>query len=107
MEEKTTASVSSFCEGRGLPESKVTMLRYLEKVADKCWVEVKPKGNSRIVAEFDCGAYKGSEVITLSIKNLCPFSIARNLMTLTSGHHFSFPEAEAFLISQFSKEMGV
>jgi len=94
----TDALIESFIEARPeLAESKKTMLRYLASVSDGIRIEPMPKGRSRIHCEFDCGAYKGSEIVTFNMQTINPLRVALSLMALTSGHHFSYEKAEKVL----------
>lgn len=95
-------SVDDFLKGRDLGEARTVMLKYLEKVSDNIDIMVKTGGNSVIKCYFDCGAYKGEEVLTFRIKNLCPFEIAASLKSLTSGHHFSFKHEEEYMIKRMA-----
>ena len=92
------SELDKFLEDRNLGEDKTTMLKYLEKVSDKISIEPRPKGRSLIRCHFDCGAYKGEEILTFHMQSLCPLKIAVNLMSLTSGHHFNFPDAKDVLL---------
>ncbi len=96
--------IEAFIEKRPeLAESRKVMLRYLANVSDVISIEERPKGRSVVKCEFDCGAYKGSEVIEIRMDRLTPMRIALSLEGLTSGHHFSFPEADEVLLQSFSK----
>jgi len=86
-----------------IAESKVAMLKYLAEVSDDYSIEERTKGRSIIKCEFDCGSYKGSEFIQFRISDLNPLKIAVALMSLTSGHHFSYPIAEEELLKQFNR----
>lgn len=100
-------SVDEFLKGRDLGEARTVLLKYLEKVSDSIDILVKSGGNSVIKCHFDCGAYKGEEVLTFRVKNLCPFGIAASLKTLTSGHHFSFKHEEEYMIKRMANRTPV
>lgn len=88
-----------------LPASKIIVLRYLEKVADVFGIDPQPKGRSKVECRFDCGAYKGEEIITFRMDDLNPIFVAAKLMHLTSGHNFSFPDGENSIVSQMGKRV--
>lgn len=93
--------VDEFLSSRenGIAHDKVVMLRFLERVSDSVDIESKTKGRSLVHAEFGCGAYKGSEVLTYSISKLNPMRVLYDLTRLTSGHKFSWDKAEQFCLS--------
>lgn len=99
------AALENFLQDRSLGEVKETLVRYLAEVSDVITFEPLPKGRSKIVCEFDCGAYKGSEVLTFRMTQLTPWSVAIQLMSLTSGHHFSYPDAENVLIESMKRRV--
>lgn len=100
-------SVEQFIASREeLSPSKAIMLRYLDEVSDSVTVEPQTKGRSKIHCEFDCGVYKGSEVLTFHMKTINPIGIALALMRLTSGHRFSYDDAEDFFIENDAREYG-
>jgi len=99
--EKTLLSVDAFLSSRPkLAQDKVTMLRYLETVSDS--IAIEP---CRVHCEFDCGAYKGSEILTFHMKTINPFMVALSLMNLTSGHHFSYDRAEKVLLEMMQERI--
>lgn len=77
-----------------LSDKKKTIIRYCESISDVFWIEPHPKGRSRLHLEFDCGAYKGSEIVVISLSNCCPLEIAASLESLTCGHHFNCDETK-------------
>lgn len=94
-------SIDDFIQSRPeLSTERKTMLRYLASVSDNAWIEERTKGRSILKCEFDCGAYKGSEILTYQVSKLCPFRIADGLMSLTSGHHFSFEHGKQALLDK-------
>lgn len=103
MEEKTS-SIKDFIASRPeLSEERKITLHYLDSVSDKSWVIERTKGRSSIKCEFDCGAYKGSEIYEIRVSNLSPIRVANALQNLTSGHYFSYPEADNILLSIFKQ----
>lgn len=90
-----------------LAEWKIIALKYLEKASDVFWIEPKPKGQSKIYCEFDCGAYKGSEILTFSMKTISPMQIALKLSGLTSGHIFRFDEVDEAMTEVMRKRISV
>lgn len=99
-------NVERFLEGCGeLSLAKVTMLKYLQKVSDKFDITPAPKGRSRVECRFDCGVYKGEEVLTFRVADLNPIFVAAKLLLLTSGHHFSFDEGEETLLQEMKKSL--
>lgn len=103
--ENEKMNVEQFIASRQLSENKITMLRFLDKSADTVSIEVRRKGHSIITAEFDCGAYKGSQLIAFKMSNLSPFIILASLENLTSGHIFKFEEEKAFIYTLMDKSL--
>lgn len=101
----TRCTIENYCEGRGLSESKETLLRYACSVADSYEIELRPKGRSLFKLHFDCGAYKGEEIITFNAATISPMRLALELESLTSGHRFSYPEADIALLNVFKRRM--
>ncbi len=93
-------SVDEFLVGRTeLSPQKIILLRYLEMVADSFSIASAPRGRSTIECRFDCGAFKGDEILHFRVSVSNPITVAASLLSLTSGHHFSFPEAEQALLA--------
>lgn len=85
-----------------LSPHRITMLRYLNSVADQFHIDERTKGNSRAVCKFDCGTYKGYEIVEFRISIMEPIGVAWQLMNLTSGHHFWFANANQAALKEMS-----
>lgn len=99
--------LQEFLDSRASPisEDRVTILKYLEKVSDRLDVEARPRGRSFVVVDFDCGAYKGSEILTYHISKINPMKVLFDLSKLTSGHRFSFEEVEKAAIKVMKERL--
>lgn len=100
-----TPKTDAFIEGRGMAEDRVIILKYLETISDKFSIEQKPQGKSLAICEFDCGAYKGSQLLRFKISSLNPIDIASSLKNLTSGHRFDFQKAEQALLADMTERV--
>ena len=101
-----SAHIEQFIESRPeLANARKIMLRYLAEVSDKIELSILPKGRSKVKCYFDCGAYKGDEILEFRVSSLNPLSIALNLMNLTSGHHFSYGEVEKLLLQTMKERI--
>lgn len=97
--------IEQFLEGRDMGDVKATLLRYACTVADKYEIEVRPRGRSLVRLHFDCGAYKGEEIITFNLSTITPMRLAVALEKLTSGHIFRFKEADEVLLAVFNSRI--
>lgn len=97
--ETIITDVEVFLDGCNMGADKETMLRYLSEVADSIRFRSRPRGRSIVECEFDCGAHKGSEILTFAMQHLSPLVVAIRLMGLTSGHRFSYKKAEEAILS--------